>query len=190
VALELSVEQWTAMIEAGVVPEDRRVFLRDGRLYEKTAKTKSHGYVGAALNRALISRLPEGWSVWPECTVVLDARNAPLPDFSVIRGSNPLDYGAPERYPVAGDVGILIEVAVTSLRGNLTLSLGTYARAGVAVYWVVDVVGRRILVHSEPRMVGQRGEYGRVESYGPGQVVPLVLDGVEVGRVPVDEVVR
>jgi hypothetical protein len=190
VPYDLTIDLFSRMVESGLIPPDRRVFLTNGRLYEKMAKTKAHGYVGAAINRAVHRRLPDGWSLWPESTIVLDATNAPLPDFALVRAANPLDFAAPDRYPGPGDIGLLIEVAVSSLHDDLTTALEQYARALIAVYWVVDVPGRRILVHTEPRVVDRRGEYARVETYRPGQSVPLVLDGREVARIPFDELLR
>ncbi len=38
---DLTIDVFSQMVEAGLIPHDRRVFLRDGRLYEKMAKTKS-----------------------------------------------------------------------------------------------------------------------------------------------------
>jgi Uma2 family endonuclease len=187
---DLTVDLFARMVETGLIPRDRRVYLQDGRLYEKLAKTRAHGYVGAAINRAILRRLPDGWSLWPESTIVLDPTNAPLPDFAVVRGANPLDFGAPERYPGPGDIGLLIEIAVTSVRAELTTALEQYARAGIPAYWVVDVPGRRVLVHTEPRVVDGRGEYARVETYRPGQALSLVLDGQEVARIPFDELLR
>jgi Uma2 family endonuclease len=187
---DLTIDLLSAMVEGGLIPLDRRVYLRDGRLFEKMAKTKPHGFVGAAINMALVPRLPAGWGLWLESTIVLDPRNAPLPDFAVVRGASPLDYAEPARYPGPGDVGLLIEVAVSSLRSDLTTALELYARASIPVYWVVDVLGRRILAHAEPRVVDGRGEYARVETHRPGQAVPLVLDGREVARVPIDELLR
>src|SRR5262245_41943790 len=178
------------MVESGLIPQDRRVYLFKGRLYEKRAKTKAHGYVGAAVTRAVDRRLPEDWRLWPESTIVLDPTNAPLPDFAVVHGANPLDFAAPERYPEAGDIGLLIEVAVTSLRDDLTTALEQYARAGIPVSWVVDVPGRRILVHTEPRVVAGNGESAGVETYRPGQSLPLVLNGQEVALIPFDELLR
>ncbi len=189
-AFDLTVDLFGRMVESGLMPRGRRIFLRDGRLYEKMAKTKAHGYVGAAVNRAVGRRLPDGWDLWPESTIVLDPANAPLPDFAVIRGGSPLDYASPERYPGPGDVGLVIEVAVTSLRDDLTVALESYARALIPVYWVVDVQGRRILVYSEPRTVEERGEYVRSETYRAGESLPLTLDGREAARVPFDEILR
>jgi Uma2 family endonuclease len=187
---DLTVDLFTRMVESGLLPPDRRVFLLNGRLYEKMAKTRAHGYVGARINMTLVPRLPAGWSLWPESTIELDPSNAPLPDFAVIRGTNPLEFDSPARYPRPADVGLLIEVAVTSLHDDLTVALERYARASIPSYWVVDVAGRRILVHTEPRVVEGRGEYARVEIYRPGQSVPLVLDGQEVDRIPFEELLR
>src|SRR5262249_40138584 len=149
VPYDLTIDLVSRMVESGLIPQDRRVFLREGRLYEKMAKTKAHGYVGAAIDRAVNRRLPDGWCLWPESTVVLDPTNAPLPAFAVVRGANPLDFAAPERSPGPGDIGLLIEVAVTSRRDDLTTTLEPYARALIPAYWVVDVPGRRIRVQTE-----------------------------------------
>ncbi|MFO0958612.1 MAG: Uma2 family endonuclease [Isosphaeraceae bacterium] len=187
---DLTVDLLSRMVEAGMLPEDRRIYLREGRLYEKMAKTKAHGYVGASINMALVPRLPAGWGLWPESTIVLDHTNAPLPDLAVIRGMSPLDYGSPDRYPEARDVGLLIEIAVTGLREDLTASLELYARSLIPAYWVVDVVGKRILAHSDPHVVDGRGTYARVETFLPGHELPLILDGQEVARIPFDDMLR
>jgi Uma2 family endonuclease len=187
---DLTIDLFSRMVEAGLIPRDRRVFLRNGRLYEKMAKTKAHGSVGAGITMTLVPRLPAGWSLWPESTIALDPTNAPLPDFAVVRSGDLLGRVAPDRYPGASDIGLLIEIAVTSLHDDLSAALEQYARALIPVYWVVDVLGRRILVHTEPRVVDGRGEYARVETYRPGQSLPLVLDGQEVARIPFDELLR
>ena len=190
VPYDLTIDLLSRMVESGLIPPDRRVFLLQGRLYEKMAKTKAHGSVGAGINMTLVPRLPAGWSLWPESTIALDPTNAPLPDFTVVRSGDLLGRAFPDRYPGASDIGLLIEIAVTSLHDDLSTALEQYARALIPVYWVVDVLGRRILVHTEPRVVDGRGEYARVETYRSGQSLPLVLDGREVARIPFDELLR
>lgn len=190
VPYDLTVDLFARMVESGLIPRDRRVFLCEGRLYEKMARTKAHGSVGAAVTRAIVRRLSDDWSLWPESTLVLDSTNAPLPDFAVIRSGNLIGRAAPDRYPGPGDVGLLIEIAVTSLRDDLTTGLERYARSSIPFYWVVDVPGRRILAHAEPRVADGRGEYARVETFRAGQSIPLILDGREVARVPFDELLR
>src|SRR5262245_7854202 len=81
---DLTADLFSRMVELGLIPRERRVFLRDGRLYEKMAKTKAHGSVGAGITMAVARRLPAGWGLWPESTIALDPTHAPLPDFAAI----------------------------------------------------------------------------------------------------------
>ncbi|MGC8641908.1 MAG: hypothetical protein ACP5XB_18735 [Isosphaeraceae bacterium] len=90
VPFDLTIDLFARMVESGLIPRDRRVDLQNGRLFEKMARTKAHGFVGAAVDGALNRRLPDGWGLWPESTIVLDPTNAPLPDFAVIRGAHSL----------------------------------------------------------------------------------------------------
>src|SRR5436190_17903754 len=88
VPYDLTIDLFSRMVESGLIPQDRRVFLLNGRLYEKMAKTKAHGSVGASINMALVPQLTAGWSLWPESTIALDPTNAPLPDFAVVRSGD------------------------------------------------------------------------------------------------------
>ena len=75
--------------------------------------------------------------------------------------------------------------------GRRRLRLKDAAVELVVLFFVLlDVLGRRILVHEEPRVVDGRGEYARVVTYRPGQLLPLVLDGLEVAAVPFDALLR
>ena len=38
----------------------------------------------------------------------------------------------------------------TTLSFDLSVKAGLYARAGIGEYWVVDVEGRRVIVHRRP----------------------------------------
>ena len=134
--------------------------------------------------------MPDGWSLWPESTIALDPTNPPPPDFVAAAPATRSPSPPPNDTPVRADIGLLIEVAVTSLHDDLTTALEQYARALIPVYRVVDVLGDLTLVHTEPRVVDGRGEYALIETYRPGQSLPLVLDGQEVARIPFDELLR
>ena len=178
---ELSADTFFAMIEGGFFPEEARVYLQDGWIYEKMAKSNAHGMVATVLAIALMPRLPAGWFLATEGQFKLDRKNSPLPDIAVIRG-DPRVYFAKDRRPNATDMGLVIEVAVTSLTKDLGPNLERHARAKVPNYWVADVKGRRILAHSRPRMSKGRGVYGLSQIISPGGTLPLLLDGVEVVR--------
>ena len=63
-----------------------------------------------------------------------------------------------------------------------------YARALLPVYWVVNLEGRRVEVYSHPEIREPRAVYAAVQTYRPGEDVPLVLDGREVARVAVSTI--
>lgn len=184
---DISADQFFEMIEAGVFPEETRIYLRDGRILEEMAKTNVHSMLGSAFATALIRRLPPVWSVVPEGEFKIDDANTRLPNLAVLRGGNPLAYVVQNRRPTAGDIGLIVEIAVSSLAKDLGPNLDRYARSMIPTYWVADFTGRRLLAHTEPRVVEGRGEYARVATVVAGGSLPLVLDGQEVARFAYEE---
>lgn len=72
--------------------------------------------------------------------------------------------------PRPQDLQLVVEIADTTLGFDLTTKAGLYARAGIVEYWVLDVAGRRLIVHREPRA----GRYGSIIAYGDDEsVAPL-----------------
>jgi Uma2 family endonuclease len=54
-------------------------------------------------------------------------------------------------YPKPDDLELVAEVSDSTLAFDLSTKAGLYARAGIVEYWVLDVVGRSLMVHREPR---------------------------------------
>ena len=73
--------------------------------------------------------------------------NEPVPDLIVL-GQDESQFTS---NPRAQDLLLVVEIADTSLNFDLTVKAALYARAGVSEYWVLDVSGRRLLVHRNPR---------------------------------------
>jgi Uma2 family endonuclease len=108
-----------------------------------------------------------------------------LPDLALVRGQAD-DYR--NQRPGPADVGLVIEVADTSLRKDLTRALEGYARAMIPVYWIINLVARRIEVYSRPVVREGVPVYESLVAYGPDDSVPLVLDGREVARIPARDI--
>lgn len=182
--VDLTAGQFFGMIEAGLFAPSSRVFLWDGRVFEKMAKTPAHAITSYIFHKELLTRLPAEWLIWPENPIQLDPKHAPLPDIAVIRG--PLErYLQEYRHPEAADVGLLVEIAVSSLPKDLGARAEKFARALVPAYWVADVFNRRITEHRDPRVSEGIGTYAVVRTYGPDEGIPLVFEGQEVARIPV-----
>jgi Uma2 family endonuclease len=83
--------------------------------------------------------------------------NAPQPDAMALSRSADTITGN----PLPEDILLLIEVADTTLRYDLTTKAGLYARADITEYWVVSLTERRLYVHREPR----DGDYRSVSTF-------------------------
>ena len=180
----MTAETFLRGVELGLFPAERRVFLWDGVLYEKMAKKIAHSSAGETVRLALSEVLPPGWSLWGENPILVDDFTAPLPDLTVVRGTA-RDYFARHAVPRVLEIGLVTEMADATLRVDLTKSLSTYAAAGLPIYWVLNLVAWRVEVYSNPGLVTDEATYTVRESYESGQDVPVVLDGVEIARVPV-----
>ena len=182
----LSSDEFFRMIEAEIFDPDRRIYLWDGRIYEAMAKTVPHSVSTVNVLVAVMRVLPAGWSPWPENPIAIAEDRAPLPDFTVVRGSAN-DYGRQGRHPDASDVGLIVEVAKSSVRIDTGAKLEAYAKALVPTYWVVNLVVRKVVVCTEPRVEGGVENYGSVKAYDEGESFPLTLDGREVAQIHVND---
>jgi len=179
----LTVEQYHAIARAGILDEDAPVELLEGWLVQKMTQNPPHVLAVGLLYDALVASVPGDWHARAG-NPVATADSEPEPDLAVIRGSR-RDYR--DRHPGPQDAALVIEVADTSLRQDRETKKRVYARAGIAVYWIVNLVERQIEVYTEPASAAVPPDYGQRRDYGPDASVPLVLGGVEVGSLRVAE---
>ena len=83
-------------------------------------------------------------------------------------------------------MGLLIEVSLTTLDRDRNEKLPAYATGGIPVYWIVNLVDRQIEVYTGPGPDGYRSS----QVFTPGQFVPVVIDGRQIGQLAVDEILR
>jgi Uma2 family endonuclease len=176
-----SVARYQRMIEAGVLTPADKVELLENHLVLKMPKNPPHDGTIDLVKAGLPSRLPAGWMLRVQQTIVLPD-SQPEPDFAVVRG-NARSYL--QRHPGPADVGLLIEVADSSLLRDQRDKTRIYARASIPTYWIVNLVDQRIEVYAQPSGPTAVPAYGSFQTYRPGDDVPLVLDGNAVGSVPV-----
>src|SRR3989338_11303280 len=96
-----------------------------------------HASAISAADYALRAVLPPGWIVRVQAPVSLDDESEPEPDLAVVAG-RPADYR--EAHPARPVLAV--EGAESSLDFDRPQKSSLYARAGVADYWIVNLVGR------------------------------------------------
>jgi Uma2 family endonuclease len=166
-------KRWTrrecATLELSGLLDQQRVELVEGELISKMGKKRPH--VNALT-------LVQGWLVqvfglrFVNAEAPIDVApednptNEPEPDLIVLKQ----DLSHFTSNPRAQDLRLVVEIADTSLNFDLTVKAALYARAGVLEYWVLDVIGRRLLVHRNP----QSGRYADIVVYAEHErVSPL-----------------
>jgi Uma2 family endonuclease len=170
----MSLDEYHRLIEAGGFDEDARIELIDGLLLDMSPKTAEHENAIAWLNRRLMLGVDlERYEIRVASALTTD-RSEPEPDVMVIEPNAPRPY-----HP--GTAALMIEVAVSSQRRDLRVKPPIYARAGIPRYWVIDLDGRRAVVHEQPDADG----YAHVEIVGPDGV--LVADHIGLPDLPVAE---
>jgi Uma2 family endonuclease len=178
----LTVAQYDQMIRDGTIGENERVELIEGLLVTKMGKNPPHIVAGKIGLEAFTRLVPPGWHVAKEDPVVVSNWSKPEPDLAVVRG-RARDYL--DRDVAAADVAMVVEIAESSLSADRSEMTKVYASAGIPVYWIVSLVDRQVEVYTEVSLDG----YQTRQDFTPGQDVPVAIEGREVGRIPVAEIV-
>ncbi|MFO0844402.1 MAG: Uma2 family endonuclease [Gemmataceae bacterium] len=175
----LSVAQYEAMVEKGILNENDRVELIRGLLVAKMTPQPPHAISVDLVQDALREILPAGWHVRIQAPLRL-TDSVPEPDDCVTRGTR-RDYR--RKHPAPTDVALVVEVSDSTLASDRSTKKEMYAEAKIPTYWIVNLVDTQLEVFTDPA----GSDYAVKRVLAPKDEAPLILDGREVGRVPVQE---
>jgi len=174
----LAIRRWTRLeyerlIALGVFRPDERLELLDGQLVVREPQGSRHAGTIRRVIAVLRRALGDAWQIDSQLPIALDDMSEPEPDISVV----PYDpTGYLDAHP--SRAVLIVEIAESSYRIDREHKAALYARAGVADYWIVDVVNGAVEVHRDPvaapdALHGWR--YGTVRALRPpATIAPLV----------------
>ena len=142
-----TVKQYHRMIETGVLTEDDRVELLEGRIVPKMPHNPPHDAAVDLAQTMIAAMLPTGWRVRVQ-SAITTADSEPVPDVAVVRG--PARRYA-RSHPRPRDIALIIEVADTSLREDRNDKGRLYARARIPVYWIVNLLHACVEIYTQPK---------------------------------------
>ena len=180
----LTVRRWKRveyerLVGLGAFDDDEPVELIGGQLIVAEPKGSEHATGVEMAGDALRAALPAGWIVRGQNPVSLDDESVPEPDIAVVRGSR-ADY----RHAHPTRPALIIEVAETSLRFDRIEKGSLYARAGIADYWIVNLVDRLLEVYRDPDadVTAPYGwRYVSVERFTPpSSVAPIAIPAASI----------
>ncbi len=154
--------------------------LVEGLLVTKMGRNRPHVQAGVRGLRLLSGLVPVSWHVCKEDPIVASDWSKPEPDLAVVRGRDE-DYD--ERDVTAADVALVVEIAESSRPADQQDMARVYSAGGIAIYWIVNLVDRQVELYSEPGPSG----YTSIQILKPGQVLPVMIDGMVVGQIAVSE---
>ena len=106
-----------------------------------------------------------------EDPIVVSDRSKPEPDLAVVRGEIE-DYD--QRDMTAADLGLVVEIAASSLSVDRTEMTRIYSASLIPMYWIVNLIDHQLEVYTDPTPDG----YRTTKIQDANQNVVLVLDGV------------
>jgi Uma2 family endonuclease len=181
----LSVKHFLQMVEAGIVKEDEPVELLGGLIFEKSVKRARHNFGVGSLAEHLRDIVSPGWIVREEKSLDLDPFSRPEPDIVVARGSHDIYC---HHDPTAKDLALIIEVADSSYMKDRGWKWNLYAAAKVPVYIILNIHDRHMELYRKPFGRGETARYRETEVFDESSFLPVVIEGKELGRIAIREV--
>ena len=173
------MDEYYLMGEAGILKEDERVELIDGRIMKLSTPGSHQSATVRRLNELFCRQADQGAIVSVRNPVRLDDYSEPQPDVALLR---PRDDFYVDAHPDPSDVLLVVEVADTSEDYDRDVKLPLYAQAGVSEVWIVCLRDDLVLVHSDP--VG--GAYSELRQAKRGESVDI--RGVPNLTIPVADI--
>jgi len=179
-----TVERYHQMISEGILNEYDDVELIEGVIRSKMSKGDEHETVIELLTPVLVQMLPATACLRCQCALVL-SDSEPEPDFAICTPAR----ARGGKNPGPTDTFLVVEVSDSTLEFDRSDKGRVYAAAGIAAYWVVNVVDRQIEVYTDPvSPSGSAPHYRTRTIYSPSDQIPLILAGTPVGAIAVVDV--
>ncbi len=161
---------------------DQHVDRMDGLLIFRPQQSFPHSFSLSACHEALSAALSDGFWIRSQVELALDEFSDPEPDLSVVSGSIH-DYRA---HPTSAL--LIVEVSDETLAFDRGPRASLYAKAGIADYWIVNLVERQVEVYRRPEPdAAQPFGFGYAERciFRPGQAIaPQAKPSVQIEVAP------
>lgn len=169
----LTVDDYHAMIEAGILAEEDKVELLNGELIIMSPIGPSHSGTIDRIDTQLKRLLYGKAIVRNQGPITLPYHSEPEPDLAIVKYQS--DFYT-KSHPGPNDVLIAIEVADTSLERDRTVKSALYATHLIPTYWIVNLQDRQIEVYTRPK----DGQYRTRQTFLPGEELETPGFGLQV----------
>ena len=180
----VSVEQYDEMVRTGILTDGDPIELLEGWMVRKMTTNPAHNFVTQNLRDLIDALHLQGYAISTQGPIAT-SDSEPEPDLSIARGSRPL-YA--HRHPGLGEMSLVVEVAESSLNRDRTWKKRIYARAGIPVYWIGNLVNQQIEVFTDPTGAVRKPDYGQTKIFPKNAMISVIVDGVTSGELAVNDI--
>ena len=166
-----SIEEWHELVNSGLL-EGKPVEFLEGEIIEVSPEGIEHSYTNDSVVKYLRKVLSGLADVRESHPITLD-NSEPEPDIAIV--------GLPEtiyrnHHPYPEDIYWLIEISNRTLTKDLGQKIITYARNGIPEYWIIDLVNKKLIIHTQV----QNNSYAQVTEYQMGTVSPMAFPDIQI----------
>ncbi len=159
--------------------QGQRAELIEGEIMVLSPQKALHFTTTERVVETLRSALGATFHVRMQGPLELGAHSEPEPDVAVVAGSRD-QYVS--RHPTSAL--LIVEISDTTLISDRTRKASLYARAGIADYWIVNLVDRKLEVRRSPvpeaAQAYGHGYASTTELSPPATVSPLAAPGISL----------
>jgi len=178
-----TVDEYHKMIQAGALDEEARFELLEGWVVYKVTKNPIHDMT-VDLVHELLSDRATGCRVRSQ-SAITTADSEPEPDVVVAAGPA-IRYK--KKHPGPEDIALVVEVSDSSLARDRDEKLIIYARAGIPVYWIVNLQEQVVEVYSDPTGPSVLPTYRATHHFFLNDAVPFAVGGQTLPPIPVRDI--
>lgn len=166
----IKVEEYRKMAEAGILSDDGRIELLEGKLIEMSPVGRKHAAMVKRLTALLYRKLAGELIISVQDPIRLGEYSEPEPDLALLKPS--ANYYE-DRLPDADDVLLIIEVSDSSLDKDREVKLPIYAAANIPEYWIINMEACEVEAYRFPL----EGAYRSREVFKKGGAINLPVPG-------------
>lgn len=166
-----SINEWHQLVETGVL-EGKPVEFLEGEITQMSPEREEHSYTNDDVAEFLREELKGLAKIRESHPVTLD-NSEPEPDIAIVKLPKTIYL---KHHPYPQDIYWLIEISNRTLAIDLNIKSKVYARNNIAEYWVIDLVGKKLMVHTQP----QKDVYTQIRELTSGTITPQAFPKITI----------
>lgn len=170
-AFKWSIADWHKLVNSGVLA-DHRLELLEGEIIPVSPEGPMHSSTNYSVVEYFKQLLSDQVVVREAHPVTLD-NSEPEPDIAIVQ---PPYTNYFTRHPYPQDIYWLVEISNQTLKLDLETKSTTYARNGIPEYWVIDLIHKKLIVHTQPI----NNSYGQIQILQTGTVSPQAFPNIAI----------